>query len=275
MAHPFDLHSHSCYSDGTAAPADIVRCAKETGLELFALTDHDCMDGVPEAVQTGEAIGLPVIPAVELDNEWKHELHIIGLDVDPDNALLKQALELARERRERRNRIILSKLKEAGYDVEPFVKKGGGCVTKLHVAMALIEGGFAHDVRDAFTRYLKAGQVGYYTEPRFTPAQVIELIHAADGLPVLAHPCHIRDNPHGLVRELTGLGLMGIEAYYPSSTPRQTELYVSLGHLYKLLITCGSDYHGDNRPASPLGCAWQDTRDLEQTFETLKRRIES
>jgi predicted metal-dependent phosphoesterase TrpH len=269
----FDLHTHSIVSDGTATPSEIVRMAARAKIRLLALTDHDNMMGVPEAVKAGKEYGVPVLPAVEMDNEWRHELHIIGLDVDPDNPTLVRALEIARERRERRNKIIYSKLKEAGYDVQPLVNRPESMTTKLHIAHALIKAGFANDVRDAFARYLRPGTPGYYTETRFTPQQVIDLIHVADGLPILAHPCHIRDNPHGLIRELYDMGLMGLEAYYPSSTQRQTEMYVSIARQYRMLITCGSDFHGDNRPGVPIGCAWRNVPALEQTFETLTKRM--
>ncbi len=269
----FDLHTHSIVSDGTATPIEVVELAARADLKLVALTDHDSIMGVSEALEAGKRLGIPVLPAVEMDNEWRHELHIIGLDVDPNNPTLLRALEIARERRERRNKIIYSRLKEAGYDVQPLVGRPESTTTKLHIAHALIKAGFANDVRDAFAKYLRPGQVGYYTEPRFTPEQVIDIIHIADGLPILAHPCHIRDNPHGLIRYLYELGLMGLEAYYPSSTPRQTEMYVSIARQYHLLVTCGSDFHGENRPGVDVGCAWKDVPALEQTFETLYKRM--
>ena len=271
----FDLHTHSCISDGTATPSEIVRLAAQNGIKLLALTDHDNIMGVQEAMDAGAEYGVPVLPAVEMDNEWRHELHIIGLDVDPNNPMLLKALDIARERRERRNKIIYARLKEAGYDVQPLVNRPESVTTKLHIAHALIKAGYANDVRDAFSRYLRPGTPGYYTETRFTPQQVIDLIHVADGLPILAHPCHIRDNPHGLIRELYNMGLMGLEAYYPSSAPRQTEMYVSLARQYHLLVTCGSDFHGDNRPNVDVGCAWQNVPVLEHTYETLIRRMNS
>ena len=269
----FDLHTHSIISDGTVAPSEIVRTAARNGIKLLALTDHDSIMGVNEAIEASSECGLPFLPAVEMDNEWRHELHIIGLDIDPNNPMFLRALEIARDRRERRNKIIYSRLKEAGYDVQPFVNRPESMTTKLHIAHALIKAGYANDVRDAFQKYLRPGTVGYYTEPRFTPQQVIELIHIADGLPILAHPCHIRDNPHGLIRELYDMGLMGIEAYYPSSSPRQTEMYVSIARQYHLLVTCGSDFHGANRPGVEIGCAWRNVPALEQTYETLIRRM--
>ena len=271
----FDLHTHSIVSDGTATPSEIVRAAAKGGIKLLALTDHDNIMGVPEALEAGKEYGVPVLPAVEMDNEWRHELHIIGLDVDPNNPTLLRALEIARERRERRNRIIYSKLKEAGYDVQPLVNRPESVTTKLHIAHALIKAGYATDVRDAFSKYLRPGTPGYYTEPRFTPQQVIDIIHLADGLPILAHPCHIRDNPHGLIRELYDLGLMGLEAYYPTSSQRQTDMYVSIARQYHLMVTCGSDFHGDNRPGVPIGCAWRNLPILEQTYETLVKRMNS
>ena len=269
----FDLHTHSIISDGTVAPSEIVRTAARNGIKLLALTDHDSIMGVNEAIAASRECGLPFLPAVEMDNEWRHELHIIGLDIDPNNPMFLRALEIARDRRERRNKIIYSRLKEAGYDVQPLVNRPESMTTKLHIAHALIKAGYANDVRDAFQKYLRPGTVGYYTEPRFTPQQVIELIHIADGLPILAHPCHIRDNPHGLIRELYDMGLMGIEAYYPSSSPRQTEMYVSIARQYHLLVTCGSDFHGANRPGVEIGCAWRNVPALEQTYETLIRRM--
>ncbi len=275
MSHRFDLHCHSIHSDGTSTPVEIVRMAARSKLSLLALTDHDNMDGIVEATEAGRELGVPVLPAVEMDNEWRHELHIIGLDVDPTSRSLLEALEIARARREKRNKVIYAKLLTAGMDIRPIVNRPDDHTTKLHIAMALCSAGYAADVRDAFARYLRQGQIGYYVEPRFTPQQVLSIIHASDGVPVLAHPCHIRDNPHTLVHELVSLGLMGLEAYYPSSTPKQTEMFVSLAAQYKLLVTCGSDYHGANRPGVPLGCAWRDCRELERTYTLLSRRMQT
>ena len=175
MENRFDLHTHSIVSDGTATPYEVVAHAARANCKLMALTDHDNIMGVQEAVEAGKTLGVPVLPAVEMDNEWHHELHIIGLDIDPNNPTLLRALEIARERREKRNKIIYSRLKEAGYDVQPLVGRPESTTTKLHIAHGLIKGGFANDVRDAFAKYLRPGQVGYYTETRFTPQQVIEM----------------------------------------------------------------------------------------------------
>lgn len=274
MQHRFDLHMHSCHSDGTATPREIVRMAQRANLKLISLSDHDCVSGVKEAMEEGERCRLPVLPSVEFDNEWAHELHILGLDVDLNHPVLNRAMDIARERRDKRNEKIFSQLDAAGIEIRPFVSKGQTTTTKLHIAHALIKAGYATEVKEAFMKYLRPGTPGYYTEPRFTPVQVMEIIYRADGIPVLAHPCHIRDNFFGLLKELISMGLMGIEAFYPSNTPKQTELYLSVAKQNRLLVSCGSDYHGKNRPGVPLGCAWRENGELEKTYETLMKRMQ-
>lgn len=271
----FDLHTHSMHSDGTCTPEQIVRMAARAKVNLLALTDHDCIAGVRDAVQAGDELGVRVVPGVEFDNEWPHELHILGLDVDMDHPVLLRAMDVARERRDKRNTIIFSRLKDHGVDIEPFMAHGQTATTKLHIAHALIAGGYAGEVKEAFAKYLRPGMPGYYVEKRFTPEQVIEIIHRADGIPVLAHPCHIRDNFHSLLDELVSLGLLGIEAFYPSNTPRQTELYLSVASQYHLMVTCGSDFHGANRPGVPIGCSWREHKELDKTYKMLMRRMDS
>ena len=153
MSHRFDLHTHSDHSDGTYAPAEIVRFAARGHIDLLALTDHDCISGVPEAVAAGKEEGVKVIPGVEFDNEWHHELHILGLDVDMDHPVLIRAMEVARERRDRRNEIILSRLDAAGIEVRSFMRTGQTATTKLHIAHAIIAAGYATEVREAFMKY--------------------------------------------------------------------------------------------------------------------------
>ena len=273
--HRFDLHIHSYYSDGTVSPEQIVSMAARAKLSLIALSDHDTVSGVGEAVRAGQKYAVKVMPAVEFDNEWAHELHILGLDVDLEHPVLQRAMEVARERRDRRNAGIFTRLKEAGVDAEPFMQKGQSSTTKLHIAHALIKGGYASEVKEAFAKYLRPGAPGYYVEKRFTPRQVMEIIHRSDGIPVLAHPCHIRENFYGLLRELISYGLMGIEGFYPSNTAKQTEQYLAIGEQYHLMVTCGSDFHGANRPGVPLGCAWRENKILEKTYSTLMKRMET
>ena len=268
-----DLHTHSYYSDGDLAPAELVRRAREAGVTLLSVTDHDSMNGVQEALDAGRREGLPVVPGVEMDNRYDQELHILGLCADPDCAPLRAELARAREQRMERNARILDQLLAAGYDVRPFLPDVQGVTTRLHIALALIRAGHASDTADAFQRFLRRGTPGFVAMQRPGPAQVIALLREAGAIPVLAHPCHLRGNVHAIVQELVDLGIGGIEAYYTTSSPGQTELFCSLAAQHHLLVTCGSDFHGANRPAAQLGCAWTPAPTLERTRQALLMRL--
>lgn len=272
MNHRMDLHCHSTMSDGTAMPSEIVRMAAKANLGTLALTDHDTMSGIPEAAEAGRQYGVLVLPSVEIDSESPFELHILGLDVDPKNPVLCEALLETQRRRRKRNAVIVGKLKQAGYEVEEFLHGSTGNMTRLHIAMALRDAGYAPSVTEAFKQFLNPGKPGYYLEPRLIPKEAISLVRVAGGIPVLAHPCHIRQNPHQVVAELTELGIMGLEAYHPASTIGQTETFVSLAAQFGLLVTCGSDFHGKNREGTPLGCTWREVECLIKTAELMHNR---
>ena len=270
----FDFHTHSIASDGLETPESLVRMAKEKGIRFLALSDHDTMDGYPAAKAEGERIGLPVLPSLEMDNECEHELHILGPGVDPDDPGLREALEILRERREKRSKGMLENLRKIGIDVFPLIDwEGPGTVTRMNFARALRDGGWTKDVTQAFREYMDLGKPGYYKVERYSPAETIRLIREAGGIPVLAHPCHLNGNPHSLIRELADLGLGGLEAYYPTSTDGQRELYLSLAAQYGLIVTCGSDFHGVDRPKNPLGGAWRDVPELERTWDLFAARM--
>ena len=281
----FDLHMHSNCSDGSDAPALVVEHAKDAGLALMALTDHDTVCGVPEALEAGRAQGVAVLPALEMDTEYPGEMHILGLGVDIESPALTHALAVAGERRIARNRVILERLKAAGYDIAPFLSGAEGSVTRLHIALALIEAGYAESIHDAFARYLRRGGPGYYTVTRFSPEEVLSILLAAGGTPVWAHPYHLEGNLLPALDMLVANGLMGIEAYHPSASEGQSKTLLSLARQRKLLVTCGSDSHGSHRQNTFCGCTWRDTPELNQTFDFLsstyfphpstKNRIES
>ena len=269
---PFDLHLHSNCSDGFDAPARVVEQAKECGVSLMALTDHDSVQGVREATQAGERLGVRVLPAIEMDTDWPHELHILGLDIDIFEPDLVSALEQARKRRGIRNAEIADRLKSAGYDILPYLNGGTEVATRLNIAIALMAGGFAESIRDAFVRFLRKGCPGYFAVERFTPEEVISLIRGAGGIPVWAHPMHGHPDIHALTNQLKSLGLMGLEAYHPSMSEGEGDVLVSIARQQKLLVTCGSDYHGANRPGVLPGQTWRAHPALEETRAVLQAR---
>lgn len=254
---PFDLHLHSNRSDGSDTPAHVVERAVERGVSMLALTDHDNVSGVREAVLAGERLGARVLPAIEMDTDWPHELHILGLDIDAYEPRLTAALKQAKERRGIRNNEIADRLKSAGYDIAPYLTGGTEIATRLNIALALVAGGYAENTKDAFVRFLKKGCPGYFTVERFTPEEVISFILGAGGVPVWAHPMHGHPDVHALAERLRSFGLMGLEAYHPSMSEGDGEVLVSIARQQKLLVTCGSDYHGANRPGVFPGQTWR------------------
>lgn len=255
---PFDLHLHSNRSDGSDAPARVVEHAAQRGLTLIALTDHDCVTGVQEAASAGQQLGIRVLPAIELDTEWPHELHILGLDIDIFEPRLTAALETAQKRRSLRNAEISDRLKSAGYDITPYLIGGAEIATRLNIALALIDGGYAENIKDAFVRFLRKGCPGYFSVERFSPEEVISLVLGAGGVPVWAHPMHGRPDVHKLTALLKSFGLMGVEAYHPSLSEGEGELLLSIARQQRLIVTCGSDYHGANRPDVLPGQTWRE-----------------
>ena len=269
---PFDLHLHSSCSDGTDSPAEVIARAASLGVTLCALTDHDCVTGVPEALAAGKRLGVRVLPALEMDTEWPHEMHILGLDVDSSEPRLSAALETARKRRAVRNEEIVQRLAASGADVTPYLDRDGGVATRLHFALALVAGGFAETTRDAFARYLHKGRPGYFAVERFPPEQVIKLILGAGGVPVWAHPMHGNPDVHKLAAQLRGYGLMGLEAFHPSISEGEGALLVSIARQSGMLVTCGSDYHGLNRAEVVSGQTWRKCAVLEETRAFFESR---
>lgn len=263
---------HSYYSDGTDSPYELVKKAKEAGLCLVALTDHDTVAGVKEAEEAGKALKIGVLSAVEIDAESPAELHILGYGVDTAHPSMEAHEKEAAARRVRRNGEIVKKLEAAGLSITPYLERSKGNGTRLHIARALMLAGYSDTVRNAFAAYLKPGGAGYVESVRPSPKRVIDLIHESAGLAVLAHPRKLNADAHAVVNELASLGLDGIEAYYPLSTEGEIALFLSLARQYGLFATCGSDNHGAHRKNAELGSTWRDVKELETTYKMLVER---
>lgn len=272
---PFDLHLHSNCSDGSDTPQEVVRAAAARGLTLIALTDHDNVGGVPAAMDAAENSGIRLLPSIEMDAEWPHEMHILGLDIDLDEPRMKDALAVAFRRRGARNREIVERLIRIGCDVRPYLEGDIAAATRLNIALALVKGKFAADTREAFAKYLRKGCPGFYTVERYTPEEIIQLILGAGGVPVWAHPMNGRAEPHRIAPMLKELGLMGLEGYHPSLSEGDSVVLTSIARQLGLIVTCGSDYHGAHRPEVVPGQTWRDTALLAETrafFEARPQR---
>ncbi len=260
-----DLHVHSNCSDGTLSPTQIVSLAIEKKLTAFALTDHDTVDGVEEAISAAKASALKghpiiVIPGVELSASYKGEdIHILGLCLDHHNPILLQALKEAANERESRNNKMCSNLQKVGIPITVEKMKADckdAVLTRAHFAKFLLKEGYVSSMKEAFTKYLDSSSPYYVTREYLTPKQAIELILQADGIPVLAHPLLYKLTPTQLkilIQDLKSYGLLGIEAIY-SCNVNNDEAYVkSLARKYNLFITGGSDFHGSVKPDIDLG----------------------
>ncbi|GLI06965.1 PHP-like protein [Paenibacillus tyrfis] len=247
-----DLHTHTLASDGTGPPADNVRLAAEAGLAAVAITDHDTVGGLREAMEAGLKYGIAVVPGVEISTVHAgQDIHVLGYWIDDTDPQFLARLAELREVRNRRNEMIVNKLQELGLSVTMddvleslrTSKKAGDTVGRPHIADALVRKGYVNSMAEAFDRYLAKGAAAYVNPPRITPQQAVEWILEAGGAPVLAHPGLYGQDE--LIPLLAEVGLVGVEAFHSDHTPEQEAHYEALAAAYGLLVTAGSDYHGE------------------------------
>jgi predicted metal-dependent phosphoesterase TrpH len=243
---PFvDLHTHSTASDGSRAPAEVIREASRVGLAAIALTDHDTLGGIGEATLAGAELGIRVVPGVELSAvEGDVETHILGLHLSDTRQMEVRLVELREMRRSRAQRIV-TRLNELGVRVEfsaVLEQAGGGAIGRPHVARAMIAEGWAVDFRDAFERYLGNGKAAYVGKDRLPVTDAIDLIHRAGGLAVLAHPAHWGTRER--IALYVDSGMDGIEVRHPNHSSEDTLRLAALTAHFSLVPSGGSDWHG-------------------------------
>lgn len=260
-----DLHVHSNISDGTLTPTEVVDEAVRSGLSAIALTDHDTVLGIQEARQAAvkhaaNGYNIEIIPGVEISSAYKgKDLHILGLYVDDTNEILIKTLEKAVKERDERNIKMIHNLNNAGIPITFEALKESepdAVITRAHFAKFLTENGYTKTRNEAFDKYLGADGPYYVPRQFITPEDAIKLILQASGIPVLAHPLlyHLpADELSELVKKLKSLGLAGIEAIYTSHTGCDESDVRRLARLNDLLLSGGSDFHGDNKPDIAIG----------------------
>ncbi|TAK09940.1 MAG: PHP domain-containing protein [Candidatus Manganitrophaceae bacterium] len=276
-----DLHTHSTVSDGTDAPAELVRYAKEKGLRAIALTDHDSIDGIDEALAVGREVGVEVIPGVELSADFSEgAMHLLGLFVDRTAPSFLQRLAVFQAARRERNPKIIKKLQEMGFKIteeEVTAAAGGGQAGRPHFARVLMEKGYVHSITEAFEKYIGDEGPAYVKKSQPSPEECIALIHEANGVAVLAHPNTLRlsdERLDVLFERLVNAGLDGIEVYYSTHTPEETARYERLAAEWNLAKSGGSDFHGKHKPQIDLGVGEGTLHVPSSLLETLRRRKE-
>lgn len=274
-----DLHMHSTASDGARVPADVVEAAARAGLAAIALTDHDTLAGVDEARAAGERLGVRVIPGVELSAmEGKEELHLLGLHLSRPAPIERELADFREARRERAGRIV-ERLNALGIPVtvdDVLAQAAGGAVGRPHIARALVAGGWARDLRDAFDRLLGNGRPAYVEKRRLAIADAIRLIHEAGGIAVYAHPG--AGATRARLEALRAAGLDGVEVRHPSHSAEDIARIGALADHLALLPSGGSDWHGTGEGPRTIGSmripeAWLDRQDARVRERAEREKV--
>ncbi|MEJ5360080.1 MAG: PHP domain-containing protein [Desulfobacterales bacterium] len=261
-----DLHIHSTASDGTLTPAEIIERATALGLGAISITDHDCLDGCREALACGIPGGLGFLTGVEISADrpaglpGEGSLHILGYRIRIDDPALNEAFVALQAARGDRNPRIVERLRALGIPIalaEVEAEADGGHPGRPHIARVLVRKGIVATIDEAFARYLGNGRPAYIGKERIATDRAIDLIRSAGGVAVLAHPGLLAIEEEGrleaLLGELKSMGLAGLEVFFPDHDPVQTERFARLAARFDLLMTGGTDFHGEIQPEVEMG----------------------
>jgi predicted metal-dependent phosphoesterase TrpH len=240
-----DLHTHTVFSDGANTPCDLVRLAAQKGISAIAITDHDSVNGVPEAFECGRQAGIEVIPGLEISTDVNDvEVHLIGLFVDFENAELQKYLEFFRTERLHRAERIIKKLEALNVEIfieEVLEEAKNSAIGRPHIANILYRKGYVENYLDAFHKYLGDYAPAFERKIHVSLQSAIKLINDAGGLAILAHPGRMSEE---LLTQIIHAGIDGIEVVHPSHNLSLQKFYTGLVEQYCLLASGGSDYHG-------------------------------
>lgn len=273
-----DLHAHSTASDGTYSPAGIVQLAKEIGLRAVALTDHDTVAGIAEALDAGQKLGVEVLPGIEISADYESTgAHVLGYLVDPNSPALQEVIDWFVAERETRNQAIVDKLAADGFPIsipELKAKFPHTMLGRPHIGQLLVEKGCVGSVTEAMDRWLWDGQPYFMPRQHLPAADAIRLIRKAGGVAVIAHPLEYGYDKKGVERLIqTGceLGAGGVECHYSGYTPEEEAMLESFATARGMVITGGSDFHGPRKPYQ-LGTGTGSLRIYYSAVEALKAR---
>ena len=250
----FDLHIHTTASDGTDSPEAVVALAARNGFTTIAITDHDTLSGVPEAVEAGRRLGVRVIPGVEISAGGQTEVHVLGYGMK-DSQRIEDRLAHMRAMRETRMAQMVEKIRALGIDIEldQVTALSAGTVGRSHLARVLVQKGVVRDVREAFVRYLAPGRPAYVEREKLPVEEAVELITACGGLAGIAHPGQNHGESYWGEERFHALkkhGLRCIECYHMAHSQAVALSFDRIARAEGLLVTGGSDYHGQVKAVS-------------------------
>ena len=249
----FDMHIHTTASDGLWQVDEILRQAQAIGLDGVAITDHDTVSALPEAMLLSKQIGFPVISGIELSTEFDgKDIHILGYWLNyEDKDLLTRLAEL-QEQRINRACQMAQVLDDLGMPINlaAVLEEAGASVGRPHLARALVKEGYVRTEREAFMRYLLRGKPAYVPRVKFSPFEALDLLRENGAACVVAHPG--TGAPDKLLEDLAARGIDGLEVYHPEHDRRKEYHYLKMVKRLRLVVTGGSDFHG--KPEVPIGC---------------------
>lgn len=256
-----DLHTHTTESDGSLTPEQLVLAACEAGLEALAIADHDTLSGYDRARASAAQAGLDLVCAVEISTRFgasprARSAHLLAyFPLEPPGAEFRHWLLEAQQRRRVRNERLAQRLRELGFDItlEEVSALARKLTGRVHFARVLVRKGYVRSIADAFALYLGEGGRAYVPLEKVALEDAIARVNAAGGLACLAHPGRLKWDLRDQLGGLRAMGLAGLEAYSSEHTPEQTELYLGMARAWDLLVTGGSDFHGDGKPGVRLG----------------------
>lgn len=254
-----DLHTHSNCSDGSMTPSELVRHAAEKGLKAIALSDHDTVAGIDEAIEAGKQYGVEIVPAIEFSVQSETETHILGFYIDHKCDLIKEALECINKVRWQRTVNTCENLQKLGFDVsmeEALKIAPSGLIGRAHFARILMEKGYTASVKEGFEKYLANGRPAYDGTQYLTASDAVKLIDSLGGVSFVAHPNLIRLDDATLrefLKSLKDLGLCGIEGYYNEYTPEMEAYFQNIAKELGLEISGGTDFHAKMKPHIEIG----------------------
>ena len=263
-----DLHAHTTCSDGSLSPIQLIDLAKEVGLKAVSITDHDTLAAYTEEIREyAKKLSIIILTGVEFSCNFEGEnIHVLGYGVDTQNEKIQQFCKRHQLRRMERNREILKKLTDGGMPITEAELVNGFSAKALgrpHIASLMIKKGYIKDIKEAFAHFIGDECPYYYPGVKFSIEETIKIIHEAGGKAFVAHP-HLYSK-ESIVRKALVLPFDGIECYYAKIHYKREQTWLNLARCKNLLISGGSDFHGDPKPHIQLGSSWVD----EATFQKI------
>lgn len=272
-----DLHTHSTCSDGTLTPTQVIKAAKDVGLSAIALTDHDTVDGLKEAVEAGKKYGIEVITGIEFSVQSDTEMHLLGLGFEIDCPAITSILDEMIYQRELRNQKVVRLLSDIGINitVDDILAEATSKVTgRSQIAKAMLRKGYVSSINEAFEKYLKHGKPAFVERTTLSPEKAIEIIKKSGGVSSLAHLNQTGKSDDKLYKILTDMksaGLDAIEGYYTEYSDEMSEKYRQMASKTGLKLTGGSDFHGENKDGYNIGTG---KGNLQIPYSLLKNLFE-